>query len=206
MRGARNQAGFTLLELIIALAIVGALLVVAFGGLRVGLAAWSQGEDRAEAHQHLRGVSVLIERAIAGAYPYRGSLGEAPDPVLLFRGTEDRLELVTQAPPLPPASPVAFTAVVIAIEREETGDTLVIRQRILPNRDPFTEAKVALRDPGVRSIRFRYLTPVGTWQDAWDAEEEATLPGAVQVAVSATRGGRTEALPPLTVGLKVLAP
>ena len=57
-RRANAERGFTLVELIIALAIVGALLAVAFGGLRVALAAWRQGEDRAEAHQHARGVAL----------------------------------------------------------------------------------------------------------------------------------------------------
>src|SRR3989442_13749489 len=65
----RGERGFTLLELIIALAIVGALLAVAFGGLRVALAAWPQGEDRAEAHQHLRSISLIPSRALAWAHP-----------------------------------------------------------------------------------------------------------------------------------------
>jgi general secretion pathway protein J len=203
----RDERGFTLLELVIALAIVGALLVIAFTGLRVGLAAWSQGEDRAEAHQHLRSVAMVLERSLGAAYPYRASLGDAPDPVLLFKGAEDRLEFVTQAPPLPAAIPVAFTAVVIAIERDENGrDGLVIRERVLPNRDPFTEAKVVLRDPAIQTLKFRYLTVDGAWQDAWDAENEASMPNAVQVAVSAKQGSRTESLPPVTVGLRVLAP
>src|SRR2546426_11887117 len=91
----RGERGFTLLELIIALAIVGALLAVAFGGLRVALAAWTQGEDRAEAHQHLRGIAVILERALATAHPYRAPLGASPEPTLLFRGTETRVEFVT---------------------------------------------------------------------------------------------------------------
>ena len=48
---ARDRRGFTLVELLIALSIVGALLAIAFGGLNVAIKAWRQGEDRAEAHQ-----------------------------------------------------------------------------------------------------------------------------------------------------------
>src|SRR5439155_5634866 len=66
-RGAR---GFTLLEVLIALAIVGALLVIAFGGMRVALGAWRQGEDRAEAYQHVRGVALSLARTVGSAYPY----------------------------------------------------------------------------------------------------------------------------------------
>lgn len=202
----RDERGFTLLELVIALAIVGAVLVVAFGGLRIALAAWNQGEDRAEAHQHLRSVATILERSIAGAYPYRAPVGEAPNPVLLFRGAEDRLELVTQAPPLPASAPAAFTALVIAVEDEEGSNALVLRQRVLPNRDPFGEAKVVLRDPAIQTLRFRYLDPDGAWRDAWNAEDEATMPSAVQVTVSMKHGEHREDLPPLTVALRVLTP
>ena len=63
----RRQRGFTLVELLLALAIVGALLAIAFGGLRVAVGAWTRGEDRAEAHQHVRSVSLTLARAVASA-------------------------------------------------------------------------------------------------------------------------------------------
>ena len=200
MRG-RSQRGFTLLELIIALSIVGALLLIAFGGLRVAIAAWSQGESRVEVHAHLRGIMVTLGRALGASYPYRAPLGQAPDAVLLFRGTESRLEFTTQTPPFPPPIPVAFTAVVLATE-SENGPALVIRQRVLPNRDPFSDAAVVLRDPAVQQIAFRYLNESGAWQETWDAEAESGLPRAVQVTVTMTRQGRLEVMPPLTVALR----
>src|SRR5437867_2429623 len=104
------ERGFTLLEVVIALAIVGALLVIAFGGLRVGLSAWGKGEDRAEAHQHLRSLMTLLARSIGGAYPYRIAPEEAPVPVVVFEGEADSLSFVTLAPPFPLASSIAFTA------------------------------------------------------------------------------------------------
>ena len=56
----RGERGFTLLELVMALAIVGALVVIAFSGVRIALAAWRQGEERAEAHQHIRSVVLSL--------------------------------------------------------------------------------------------------------------------------------------------------
>lgn len=197
----RDERGFTLLELVIALAIVGALLVVAFGGMRVAIAAWTQGENRAESHQHLRGVALVLSRALGSTYPYRAPLALAPEPVLLFRGAENRVEFVTQAPPFPLPIPVAFAAVTIGVETEN-GPALVIRQRVLPNRDPFTEATVALRDPAIQQITFEYLNEQGEWQKTWDTDAEDTLPRAVRITVGPPPGG-TEAMPPLTVALHV---
>lgn len=201
----RDRQGFTLVELLIALAIVGALLAIAFGGLRVAVAAWTQGEERADVHQHLRGVALVLVRAVGAAYPYRASAGLAPEPVILFRGTAERLELVTQAPPFPAPIPVAFTAVVIGMEREEEGPALVVRQRVLPNPDPFTEAAVALSDPGIEGLELRYLNASGDWQDAWDVETETSLPRAVRITLATRWGGRTATLP-LTVALRTLIP
>ena len=60
----KQARGFTLLELLLALAIVGALLAIAFGGLRVAVTSWQRGEDRAEAHQHVRSVALTLARAV----------------------------------------------------------------------------------------------------------------------------------------------
>jgi prepilin-type N-terminal cleavage/methylation domain-containing protein len=203
MRRRAGAPGFTLLELVIALAIVGAVLVIAYGGLRVAIAAWAQGDDRSEVHQHLRGVAAVVGHTLGAAYPYRAPIGLAPEPVVLFRGTDNRLEFVTQTPPFPLPAPIAFTAVVIALETDETP-ALVIRQRALPNRDPFTEAKVALRDPAVQKLELRYLDEGGTWREEWDGQGDRGLPRAVQVTVTTTRAGQAQTLPPITVALRTV--
>jgi Type II secretion system (T2SS), protein J len=98
---------------------------------------------------------------------------------------------------------VAFSAVVIAMESAE-GPALVIRQRPLPNRAPFTEATVALRDPTIERLELRYLNEGGAWQEEWDGENEHGLPRAVQITVAMRRAGRLETLPPLTVALRTV--
>ena len=200
-----GAAGFTLLELLIALSIVGALLVIAFGGLRVALSAWGRGDDRAEVHQHARGIAQILGRSVGATYPYRGALGEAPEQRLLFRGSESRLELVTQAALLSPDVPAAFTAVVIAFEDDAQGGALVVRQRILPNREPFTRAAVVLRDPALRALELRYLGENGSWVETWDADAEQKLPLAIRIRFSTVRDGKLEAAPPMTVSLRTVS-
>jgi general secretion pathway protein J len=197
----RRARGFTLLEVLIALSIVGMLLTIAFGGLRVAMAAWRQGEDRAEAHQHVRAVAYTLSRALGAAYPYRGTRGLSPEVVVLFAGGEARLEFVTQAAPLPLQVPVAFTAVTIAMDDDDKPG-LVIRQRPLPNRDPFTEGTVVLHDPSVTSLAFKFLGEDGEWVDTWNGQDAKTIPRAVQLRVGATINGRAQTLPPISVTLR----
>jgi prepilin-type N-terminal cleavage/methylation domain-containing protein len=204
MTRARNDRGFTLVELLIAFAIVGALLAIAFGGLRVATAAWQKGEDRAEAHQHARGVAFTLARSLGTAYPYLAPRTTNSEPELLFRGQAHRIEMVSQTPPFAFPIPVAFAAVVIELGEGNTAG-LVVKQRALPNREPFTEAATVLNDPTVTDLTFSYMDDGGSWSDTWDATTSNTLPRAIKVTVGAKLDGRAETMP-LTVSLKVIAP
>jgi len=205
-----RSGGFTLLELLIALAIVGALLAIAFGGLRVALSSWTRGEERAEFQQHARGIAQIVGRAVGAAYPYRGVPGTAPDTPttikpILFVGSENKVELVTQAAPFPFDIPSAFTALVIAVEDDpELGRALVIRQRALPNREPFAQATVVLRDPLIQSLELRYLGADNTWVDSWDGDAEQGLPPAISIRFATQRDGKLEPSPPMTVSLRTM--
>lgn len=195
---ARRPRGFTLVELIIALAIVGALLVVAFGGLRVAVSAWRRGDERTEQQQHVRGLTVSLGRAIGAAYAYNGVRLQGETPVLLFSGDEERIEFVTQTSPFPTAIPVAFTAVVIELRGGERPG-LVVRQRVLPNYEPFTAAVPILEDESVKTLGFSYLG-TGGWQGAWDASAEGGLPRAVRLTVNTTQAAGRD-MPALTVSV-----
>jgi general secretion pathway protein J len=201
----RRQRGFTLIELLLALAIVGALLAIAFGGLRVAVSSWQRGEDRAEAHQHVRSVALMLARAVSATYPYRASRSLAPEPVVLFAGSDKRVEFVSQTAPFPFAIPIAFTAVVLSLD--ESGEPgLVVRQRALPNQEPFEKAEIVYRDPTVTTLKFAYLDEGGGWKDAWDGAESKATPKAVRISVGTNLNGRTEELPPITVSLRIAPP
>lgn len=194
----REERGFTLIELIIALALVGALLVTAFGGLRMAVGAWQRGDQRAQAQQHVRGLTVALGRAIGGTHAYSGPRRQGESPKLLFEGTASRIEFVTHVPPFPTAVPVAFTAVAIELhEGEQPG--LVVRQRVLPNHEPFEKATPVLEDTTVTTLTLSYLGLQG-WQDTWNPETDSGLPQAIRIAIATTQSaGRS--MPALTVSV-----
>jgi general secretion pathway protein J len=198
-----RQRGFTLIEVVIALSIVGALLVIMFGGLRVGLGAWSRGEERAEVLEHERNVDLLLDRAVTGSYLYRPETGPENKTGILFQGDPDKLAFVTVAPPVPASVPIAFTAVTVSLE---TGDHpgLTIRQKALPNENPFESVPPVIVAPGVTALRFRYLREEGgDWEERWDSTKEKGLPLAVEVTLTTLFAGRRIEHPAMVVPLRV---
>lgn len=200
-----KERGFTLLELLLALALAAALVVMLLGSLRVGLAAWRQGDERAAVHQHLRSLSELLAGSVAATFPYHQSGPQGGEAKVQFQGEAGRLSFVTLAPPFPLSAPVPFVAVTIA-GRSGENPGLAITEKLLPNFDPFEDAQPLFVDASVTAVNFRYLRPDGGWEERWDGATERGLPQAVQISLTTNLGGRTEALPPLTISIPARTP
>ena len=206
--GWERGKGFTLVEVVLALGIAAAVLVIVFGGLRVGLAAWGKGEARAARLDHARGVLVLLERALDGAFPYRFvPYGFIPsgrrEPRLLFEGRPDQVTFATLAPPFPAPVPIAFTAV--SLSSEEAG--LTLRQQVLPNPLALDRLPPVLVDPETAAVRFRYLgEEPGAWQEAWDMSREETIPRAVELTLVDRKAPRGAAAQVLIVPIRAATP
>ena len=202
-RGERDFVrGFTLIEVILALSIVAATLVITFGGLRVGLAAWQRGEERTAKLDHTRSLAVLLERALDGAFPYRIAPEGEREARILFEGRPDQLTFVTLSPPFPTGAPAAFTAVNLSAD----AAGLALRQQILPNPVAPDRLRPLLVDARTSGLRFRYLgREPEAWQDAWDVGTDEGLPRAVEITL-VTGAGPRGVPQTLTVPIRTSAP
>ena len=203
MTGRRTRtAGFTLLEVLLALGIVAATLAIVFGGLRVGLAAWQRGEERTAKLDHTRSLAVLLERALDGAFPYRMAREGEREARILFEGLPDRLTFATLSPPFPTGAPAAFTAV--SLSADAAG--LALRQQILPSPIELDRLRPLLVDARTSALRFRYLgREPEAWRDTWDVRTEEGLPRAVEITL-VTRAGPRGVPQMLTVPMRAAAP
>jgi general secretion pathway protein J len=89
-----RQAGFTLLELLIAMTLMGLVLAMLYGGLRVGMRSWEVGEQRADTVDELRLVQSFIRQR------FRQSVttfhqDESDGRAVAFIGRSDQVRLVT---------------------------------------------------------------------------------------------------------------
>jgi hypothetical protein len=178
------------------------MLVIVFGGLRVGLAAWQRGEERTAKLDHTRSLAVLVERALDGAFPYRITPEGEREARVLFEGWPDRLTFVTLSPPFPTGAPAAFTEV--NLSAGSAG--LVLRQQILPNPVAPDRLRPVLVDARTSGLRFRYLgREPEAWQDTWDVATDEGLPRAVEITL-ATGAGPRDVPQTLTVPIRTSAP
>ena len=203
----RFSPGFTLIELVLALSIVAIMVTILFGGLRVGLRAWQRGEARAATLQHSRSMTQLLDEALGGIYPYMGLTEQGTvTPVIYFKGEADRVYFVTVSPPVPLAATIPFVAITLAMD---TGSVpgLAIREKAMPNFDPFEPIAPIVVDPTIAGVKFRYLRDAGSWEEAWDSVEERTVPRAIEVTLTTTTANNgTENLPPLVIPIRVNLP
>jgi general secretion pathway protein J len=192
-----SPEGMTLLEVVLALTILGVVALLLTGTLRVGIRAWEAGERQAGAQQETRAVVELVTEALSGAYPYRSSSGPGAERVVLFEGEASEVRFVTTAAPLGLDAPDApFHAVTLG---KGAGDRLRVVERLVPNEEPFREGTTTTLSRTVTDFRLQYRDATGSWVDQWDGKSAAGLPTAVRVDLAIQAAGRKQEIPPLLV-------
>src|ERR1700722_4226038 len=93
----RSSAGFTLLELLIALLLFSLLSVALFGSIRAGTAAWSRATSRADESDHGLHAQDLLRYLIENAYPLYLS-DNAKSGHVDFAGSLSSLSFLSVAP------------------------------------------------------------------------------------------------------------
>ena len=197
--GETTGAGFTLLELILSIAILSAVLVTIYATLSTGSRAWDKGERDIEKVQRMRVVMDLLSREIKAAYPYKVTPTELDThkEFYAFDGKKDSLSFVSCVPLYGGAGKLSWLMLWV-----EEGMGLVVVERDALRSDIFKEREIldkhemVVLDANVTGIRFEYyrseegdtLGDAGgegaAWEEKWDAEEEGSLPRAVGVAVT----------------------
>lgn len=163
----RRDGGFTLLEVLVALVVLGFLMAGLAGGIRLGLRAWGAQDRAIAAHADLDAVDRALRHLISQADP-----GD-PTHAAGIGGTASRLALVTR---LPAASDRAVEAALFV----DAGHHLVLRwtpRRFgRPIGPPPPAQQTALLD-GVDAAQFAYWARNGEggWRGAWDGNDPPAL-------------------------------
>ena len=203
-RSRSASAGFTLLEMILALVIFGMIAALVYSAFYFGHRAVTSGERAADESQRMRLVEELMGRQIRSAVYYFAKHDD--EQIAFFLGAADGMSFVTSAP-----QSHGGTGLAVVTYRLLQG-RLVVEERtnFTPDElyDPPANARVerAVLLEGFSSFQLEYLPREEVeleWAKNWDARDEDSLPAAVRVTVEGLPffGGRAwiREIPLLTI-------
>ena len=184
--------GFTLLELLISLTIIGLVLVIVFGALRIGARAWEKGERDVEIHQRQRVVLENMKRQIASTC-LREIMSEDQKEVF-FRGDRESMEFMSRLP-MVPVTRAGMVYVKYAVREEDGGENkrLMLYEKDIiflekeKDSDGQDEADFFELIPRAKNIEFKYLKGPDDkdgdpeWQETWDPDKDSGIPLAVKM-------------------------
>ena len=92
-RKPQKPGGFTLLEMLIGLTLLGVLLILIYSALNIGLRAWDAGDQRVSEASHQRIVQSFLRRELGQVFPVRWrGIAESK---IAFEGAKNELRFVT---------------------------------------------------------------------------------------------------------------
>jgi prepilin-type N-terminal cleavage/methylation domain-containing protein len=174
-RRIKNQKGFTLLELILAMSIVAIIVALGLGGVRLGIAARDVGEQKVDIYQRLRIISEQLKQKLQSTYPvFVSQINGVPGTtaslsskkILAFEGNTDSIRFVTFGTPMSASDPKTLMQEVKFYigKHPETGQNgFILMERDISNGDTFSKIeprsnsiKYYVMAENIAQLKFRY--------------------------------------------------
>jgi len=179
----RACAGFTLLELTIALVLLGLLSAVLFGSLQLAGRSTDSGEAKADAASSMRLAQEFLRTNLEAQHPLRmRKIVELP---LLFRGARNELRYASDLPPRVAGGGIWFFR--LAVRRDDARSPLTL-ERVIPDLaadapPEFTNADRSVLANDIDQVTLAYygrdsdaaLEATPSWRDHWDDAQQLPL-------------------------------
>lgn len=197
----QGEGGFTLVELLAAIALLSLLSVILLASLRFGLKAWERGTTHSDRVDHIMLAQDFLRRAIEDAYPYFS----AADPThgyVDFDGNANALRLLASASRALGGS--GRSRILLSVNGHDGRSDLVVSSSPeLGNDIALSARKVLLAN--VQSIEFFYFGKgrsdrAETWRGHWT--QETALPRLVRIHVQFPSGD-TRLWPELVIAPRI---
>ncbi|MEW5975194.1 MAG: type II secretion system protein [Acidobacteriota bacterium] len=137
------QAGFTLLELLVSITLMGIVAVAIQTGFRLGVRSWEKGEAALQRFRAAQAALDLITRQLGSMLPYYTiqRYNDVPVEVLVFQGADRGLRFVSAfSVQSRTAGGLRYVEYFLTPSTEGRGTALVVQERELPGDDSFAES------------------------------------------------------------------
>ncbi|HSA82842.1 MAG TPA: prepilin-type N-terminal cleavage/methylation domain-containing protein [Geminicoccaceae bacterium] len=177
-----RAAGFTLVEILVALTLLGLLMAALFSGVQLGVRAWETSEERLDESSRLTTVQGFLRERLAEAY-LREDFDPRANTPPAFAGEPDRLSFVTL---MPEHLGGGFQRMVLAVTAADERSDLAVAwwpaELDGTAVDPDSVRRRALL-ADVAELRLAYFGSVGrdeppAWHEVW---AQPVLPRLVRV-------------------------
>lgn len=197
-RSAKREAGFTLVEIVIAMVLLGAMMLLLYSGLAFALRSWDAGDANGRRVADWRIAENFLRREVSEVFPLRWK--DANFVKFAFEGERGHMRFVSSR-----AAGVSLGGLSLVGLEVEQGSSLraprnLVMRRAMASDDvndfrPLDEGQKSILLAGVDGVEFSYFgaendftEPV--WTDAW--KFPARMPQMIRMRVR-TAGG--EVLP-----------
>jgi general secretion pathway protein J len=190
----RRSRGFTLVELIIALTLLGLMSAVMFGSLNLASRSWDAGDAKAETTATMRLTAQFLRSQLEGQHPQR--MRKVQEFPLLFTGDRDTLRYAATLPARVQGGGIWLYR--LAVVPKGDGSQLVL-ERMIPDlaattMPEFGEPERTVLADGIKEIRLQYFgrdpgssaIVEPTWRDRWD--DRQLLPLTLRLDVIPAKG------------------
>lgn len=182
----KRRQGFTLVELLLAILLLGLLMAGAYSGIATARKAVVSGEQLIDRTNRVRVAQELIRRQLRNALPLNYQIESTNGEMRMFEGEDDQARFVATMPGY--LSHGGAYVQTLKIRSGRRGSELVFAFQMLNGYDA-DHNEDSERDPvvlleGIRSGGFEYRGldengQMSDWQDDWD--NAAVLPAAVRL-------------------------
>lgn len=193
-RASSAQSGFTLLEMLLSVALLSLIITLAYGSLRVAARASASGERLIERSEELRTTQGFIRRQLMQSMltPYERPVDASAPHEKRFEGSADAIRFVAPMPGY--LSRGGAHVQELALVRDGRGYSLQFRFAQLNGFDPDqgipSDVEPVVLMDGLADARFEFRRVIenqlSDWSSEW--EEPALLPTFVRLVVEFPRG------------------
>jgi prepilin-type N-terminal cleavage/methylation domain-containing protein len=204
-----SVAGFTLVEVILAMTIFALMGTILYGAFSLGHGAVEKSQASFEKNQKLRSVTDFVGSYIRSSYPYRSS---PQDPVIFFTGEESELIFISSFSLAMGGRGMAKVRLFWDGGEGESGALRLEEEtpvRIQTEEDSEGHRTGMVVREGVKEFRITYLDPQTEdekWEERWDTRERKSLPRAVRLRYRTEEGREVQWVFPIMMSVLAQLP